>query len=316
MIDPQSGAPLSVEEIWVECVPNFSEGRNPQVIQAIADAISACKVHLLDVSSDSDHHRTVMTIVGAPQAVSEAMLAGSAVAVAHIDLEVHQGQHPRLGAVDVVPFIPLRGCTLEDCAAFARQFAAQAAAQLDLPVYLYGAAAQRPERSDLALVRRGGYELLKEQIMLPARQPDYGPARVGRAGAMVVGARAALIAFNAFLNTADIEVARAIAGAIRASGGGLPHVKALGLYVGGRAQVSINLTDYRQTSLFEVMRALDREAAERGVRVEETEVVGLIPENALLDSALSSLRLPSHTRSLILERRVGAATGDFRPLFE
>lgn len=301
----------------IACIPNFSEGRRPEVIGAILDAIRAPDVHILDSSSDPDHHRTVVTFVGEAQPVMEAMLRGAAVAVAHIDLETHQGEHPRLGAVDVVPFVPLRETTLDDCAMLAQAFGARAAETLNIPVYLYEAAATRTDRINLADVRRGGYENLKITITAdPARAPDFGEAQVGRAGAIIVGARKPLIAFNAFLDIDDVEIAHAVARAIRERDGGLPFLKALGMRVQGRTQVSMNIVDYRQTGLYTIMQAVRREAAARGAIVTHTELVGLIPQQALIQYALESLGLPSETRAQTFEARIGIITGDYRPLFE
>jgi glutamate formiminotransferase len=306
----ESDAPL------VLCVPNFSEGRDRDGVDAIAQAIAAVPgVMLLDRSSDADHHRSVITFAGPPSAVETAMLAGAAVACARIDLTAHRGVHPRVGAVDVVPFVALRGMTLADAAALARRWGAHAAETLGVPVYLYGAAAAQPERRELAFLRRGGYEGLAAR-MAAGHLPDFGPAAVGRAGAVLVGAREPLIAFNATLDTDDVQVARAIAGELREAGGGLPTVRALGLKVGARAQVSMNLTDYRRVSLFTVWQALMAAAARHGVGVLESELVGLIPENALIDSALALLHLPPATRARILERALGAAGADDSPLFE
>ncbi len=297
----------------VECVPNFSEGRNSGVIEGIAAQIHGDGVWLLDVNSDADHHRTVVTFAGTPDAVEEAMLRAARVAVEMIDIDQHQGVHPRLGAVDVVPFIPLRGISLAECAARARLFGRKLAETLHIPVYLYEAAALRPDRVNLADVRRGGYELLREAIGTdPNRIPDFGPAAVGKAGATIVGARAPLIAFNAYLDTADVAVAQAIAQSIRASGGGVPYLKAMGVLVKGRAQVSMNVIDFRQTSLYTIMRALEAEAHRLGVKVLETELVGLAPQSALIAAGLEALRLPAHMATLVLERRLGATVGDYR----
>ncbi len=296
----------------VECVPNFSEGRRAEVIAALVDAVQSVPVALLDVNSDPDHNRSVITFAGEPEPVAEAMLRAARVAVERIDLEAHRGVHPRIGAVDVIPFVPLRDSSLRECATLARGFGRRLADELDLPVYLYEAAALRPERVNLADVRRGGYELLKTAITSPERQPDFGPARIGRAGATAVGARDPLIAFNAYLNTDDVTVAQAIALAIRASGGGLPYLKALGLLVDGRAQVSMNVIDYRKTSLATIMVRLREEVARHGVAITGTELIGLIPQAALIDTALASLQLPAQTRDQVLERLLGAATGDYR----
>lgn len=301
----------------VECVPNFSEGRNAEVIHAIVTAARGGGAHVLDFSADADHHRMVVTMAGAPAFVMRSMLDAARAAVERIDLAVHHGQHPRIGAVDVVPFVPLREMSMEDAVALAREFGAQAAKALEVPVYLYGAAAARPERENLADIRRVGYEALRDRIGSdPELAPDFGPKRIGKAGAMVVGARQPLIAFNLFLDTTDIEIARAVAREIRAAEGGLPAVKALGLFVRGRAQVSVNLTDYRQTSLMSLVRAVEQAAARRSVRVVEAELIGLAPQIALLDAAVEALKLPPAARLQTIEYRLGKATGDFRPLFE
>ena len=307
--------PQTLDRPLVECVPNFSEGRRPEVISAIVAAVESAEVDLLDVSSDADHNRTVVTFSGPPAPVLEAAFRAVAAAAERIDLDAHHGEHPRIGAADVVPLIPLRGISLEACAGLAHQLGARIGAELALPVYYYEAAALRPDRVNLADVRRGGYETLKTDILTnPARLPDAGPATLGPAGAVLVGARGPLIAFNAYLDTADVEVARQLAVTIRASGGGLPHLKALGLLVNGRAQVSMNVVDFRQTSLFTIMERLRAEAAALGVRVVETELVGLIPQAALFNTALSYLQLPPDTRHRMLESRLGAVTGDFREI--
>ncbi len=298
----------------VECVPNFSEGRRAEVIDALAEAICSVPVALLDISSDKDHNRTVITFAGEPEPVCEAMFRGARAAIERISLESHTGVHPRIGAVDVIPFVPLRDISLAECAALARAFGRRVGNELGIPVYFYEAAALRPERVNLAHVRRGGYELLKTAIGTPERQPDVGSAELSAAGAVAVGARAPLIAFNAYLNSDDVRTAEAIALAIRESGGGLPKLKALGLLVNGQAQVSMNVIDYRETGLFTIMAALRTEAEKYGVSVTHTELVGLVPQAALIDYALSALQLPQETATRILERRLGAATGDYRPV--
>jgi glutamate formiminotransferase len=296
----------------VECVPNFSEGRRAEVIAALVEAVRSTSAAFLDVSSDADHNRTVITFAGEPEQVAEAMFRAARVAVERINVAQHSGVHPRIGAVDVIPFIPLRDISLDDCAALARRFGARVGTELGIPVYLYEAAALRPERVNLADVRRGGYELLKTTIATPERAPDYGPVRIGTAGAVAVGARAPLIALNAFLDTSDVAVAEAIASSIRESGGGLPYLKALGLLVGGQAQVSMNVIDFRQMPLFTIMEALRAEVRKQGVAITRTELVGLIPQKALIDYALASLQLPPATRDQVLELRLGEALGDFR----
>lgn len=300
----------------VECVPNFSEGRRPEVIAAIVAAASR-SAHVLDVSSDIYHNRTVVTFAGEPEPVVEAAFQTIKTAAELIDLDIHRGVHPRIGAADVVPLVPLRGISLTDCTLLAHGLGEKVGRELGLPVYLYEAAARQPERRNLADVRRGGYELLRAQIDLPERAPDFGPARVRGAGAVIIGAREPLIAFNAYLDTADVKVAKAVARAIRESNGGVPYLKAIGVLAGDEAQVSMNVIDFRRTSLFQIMRRLREEVARHGSRIVRTELIGLIPQAALLDYALESLQLPTNPDRPILELRLGAATGDFRPiLFE
>ena len=299
----------------IECVPNFSEGREAAVLAALVDALGAFPVHVLDVQQDPHHHRSVITFAGTPEAVSDAMLAAARVAVEHISLERHRGVHPRIGAVDVVPFVPVHGMTLEECALTARAFAARAADSLQVPVYLYEAAALRPERRSLPAVRGQGYEWLKEVLGRdPAVEPDFGPSQIGPAGAMIVGARRPLVAFNLYLNTGDLQAAQAIARAVRERDGGLPGVRALGLMVGGHAQVSCNLVDFRQTTLTRLVEAVRREARARGVAVLRSELVGLAPRAALLAAASEALGLPSEAAYASVEERIGAAVGDFSPM--
>ncbi len=299
----------------VECVPNFSEGRRLEVVDALVAAVASAPVHLLDVSSDPDHNRSVITFAGEPDAVIEAAYHAVRAAAERIDLRAHRGEHPRMGAADVVPLVPLRGISLAECAALAHRLGQRIADQLQLPVYYYEAAALRPERASLADVRRGGYEGLVEQITIdPARAPDAGPASVGSAGAVIVGARNPLLAFNVYLDTDDVDIARAIAQTIRASSGGLPFVRALGLLVGGQAQVSINVIDYRETGLFEIMEAVRAEARRHGVGVARSELVGLVPQAALFNTALAYLQLPPETRRQRLEGRLGDVTGDYRDI--
>ena len=299
----------------IECVPNFSEGRDMTIIQSLGDAIEAVEgVNLLNVSSDYDHHRTVMTFIGEPEPILEAAYQSIAIAAQLIDLEKHQGVHPRMGATDVVPFVPLRGASISDCVEVAQKLGVQVGDKLGLPVYLYEAAATQPDRQNLADVRRGGYEKLKEEIHLPHRKPDFGSTRLGNAGACVIGARQPLIAFNAYLDTDDVDIAQQIAVEIRESGGGLAFLKALGLLVAGQAQVSMNIIDFRQTSLFTIMSALHELVNKYNVSVTHTELVGLIPQSALVNTALSYLQLPVKSRDLILESRIGAAIGDYREI--
>ena len=290
----------------VECVANFSEGRRQDVIDAIVRAVgSVAGTAVLDVHSDVDHNRSVVTFAGEPEPVLESAYLSIATAARLIDLDEHRGQHPRIGAADVVPFVPLSGMTLEDCAALARQLGERVGRELRIPVYLYEAAATRPDRINLADVRRGEYEGLKDAILTnPDRAPDYGPARLGKAGATALGARLPLIAYNVYLDTSDVEIARKIAASIRYSGGGLAHVKALGLLVNGRAQVSMNLTDYTRTPIARVMEMIRSEAGHYGVAVVSSELVGLIPQDALIEAARWYLQLDDFSSDQILEERL------------
>jgi glutamate formiminotransferase len=299
-------------EPLIECVPNYSEGRRQEVVDAIAAAVrSVPGIALLDIESDSDHNRSVLTFVGPPAGVVEAAFKGAATAAQLIDLNLHQGAHPRIGATDVIPFVPIRGSTLDDCVVLARQLGQRLGDELQIPIYLYEAAATRPERRNLADVRRGEYEGLQRSLGVdPARKPDFGPSRLGAAGATAVGARPPLIAYNIYLNTADIDVAKKVARALRFSNGGLRYCKALGLLVGGRAQVSINMTDFRSTPLqraFELVRA---EAARYGTVPTESEIVGLVPQDALLDAAEHYLQLNHFSRTQVLEQRIAAALAE------
>ncbi|MCS6906545.1 MAG: glutamate formimidoyltransferase [Anaerolineales bacterium] len=300
----------------VECVPNFSEARRPQVISEIMAAVESVPgVILLDRHSDLDHNRTVLTFVGEPQAVAEAAFRAIARAADLIDLNQHRGEHPRIGATDVVPFVPIRGVTMQECVELARRLGKRVGEELGIPVYLYEEAATRPERKNLENIRRGEYEGLKAEIETnPDRQPDFGPAKLGPAGATVIGARPFLIAYNVYLTTGDVSVAKKIAKVIRHSSGGLRFVKALGLLVEGRAQVSMNLTDYRQTAIHTVQEMIRREAARYGVAIHHSELVGLIPQEALIDSAVWYLQLDQFQPDQILERRLEAALAEQSPL--
>lgn len=299
----------------VECIPNFSEGRRPAVIAAIVEAIRSSGVYLLDVSSDADHNRTVVTFAGEPDAVGEGAFRGIESAARLIDLRDHSGEHPRIGAADVVPFVPLRDYPMDACVELARRVGERVGRALQLPVYLYDYAAQHPERRTLPQVRRDRYEILTSTIQSdPSRLPDFGPSQLGPAGAVAIGARGPLIAFNIYLDTTDVAVAQAIAVNVRESGGGLPKVRALGMFVNGRAQVSINAVDFRVTGLHAIIDAVRREAATIGTAVTHSELVGLIPQNALANQPPQALQLPDYVADLILEKRLGQFTGDFRPL--
>ena len=271
----------------VECVPNFSEGRDKAKVDAIVDAMKMPGVYLLDREMDSDHNRCVITIVGEPEAIQEAAIRGVGKASELIDLNNHAGAHPRMGAADVVPFIPIDGVTIEDCVAMANYVGEQIWHRYQIPVYLYESAAKIPERQGLENIRRGQFEGIRAEIASnPARRPDIGEARVHpTAGATVVGARKFLIAYNVFLNTPDVEIAKKIAKAVRFSSGGMRFVKGAGFLVRGLAQVSMNLTDFEQTPIHRAFEMVKREAARYGVSILESEIVGLVPSAALLASA-------------------------------
>jgi glutamate formiminotransferase len=292
----------------VECVPNFSEGRDPAKVDAIIAAMKRDGVYLLDREMDSDHNRSVITLVGEREAIQEAAIRGVGKAAELIDLTKHQGAHPRMGAADVVPFIPIDGVTVEDCVAMARHVGEQIWKRYQIPVYLYESAATSPERQNLENIRRGQFEGIRAEIATnPARKPDFGDPRVHpSAGATVVGARKALIAYNIFLNTPDVEVAKKVAKAVRFSSGGLRFVKGAGFLVRGLAQVSMNLTDFEQTPIHRVFEFVKREAARYGVAPVSSEIVGLIPKKALEQAAEWFLQVENFDSSLILENRLAA----------
>jgi glutamate formiminotransferase/formiminotetrahydrofolate cyclodeaminase len=290
----------------VECVPNFSEGRREGVIEQTVAAMAGCPgAQVLDVQSDPDHNRSVVTLIGSPQAVVDAVFEGMAIAAELIDMNHHRGGHPRMGATDVVPFVPVRGVTMEECVTLARQLGERVGSELGIPVFLYEAAATRPDRRNLADVRRGEYEGLKEEIAANRdRAPDFGPSVLGTAGATAIGARPPLIAYNVYLNTEDVKPAKAIAKAIRHSGGGLRYVKAMGLIVEGQAQISMNLTDYRRTPIHRVTESIRSEAARFGLAITRSEVVGLLPAEALIDAARFYLQLADLSSGQVLENRL------------
>jgi glutamate formiminotransferase/formiminotetrahydrofolate cyclodeaminase len=297
----------------IECVPNFSEARRPEVIDQIVSAITSVGgARLLDRSSDVDHNRTVLTFAGSPESVEEAAFRAIRTAAELIDLDRHSGEHPRIGATDVCPFIPLSNATMDECVEIARRLAKRVGEELEIPVYLYEAAATRPDRVDLENIRKGQYENLKREIEThPERKPDYGPARLSAAGATVIGARAPLIAFNVYLTTDEVSIARKIAKAIRHSSGGFRFVKGLGLLVDGRAQVSMNLTNYHETPLARVVEAIRREAERYGVSIHHSELVGLIPQGALVDAAVWYTQMDQFSSAQILENKLyNASTND------
>lgn len=295
----------------IECVPNFSEGRRPEVVAAIRDSIAAVRgVAVLDVSSDVSHNRSVITFVAPLENAVDAAFAGIQAARARIDLTTHSGEHPRMGAADVVPFIPLEGATMEDCIVLARTLGERVGKELEIPVFLYERAATRPDRENLADIRRGEFEGLRDEIGKdPRRTPDFGPERIHpTAGAVAIGARPFLVAYNVYLGPAsNLPVAKEVAKALRGSSGGLRYVKALGLEVDGQAQVSMNLVDTEKTPMSRAFDMVRMEAEARGVTPTWSEVVGLVPEHALFETAARHIRLRNFNSDMVLERRVRAA---------
>ncbi len=292
----------------VECVPNFSEGRRKEVIDAILDEIKSVEgVKLLDMEMDPDHNRSVITFVGGPEAVKEAAFRAAEKAAELIDMDQHRGEHPRMGATDVIPFVPISDVKMEECVEIAKEVGERIGNDLGIPVYLYEAAATRADRANLADVRRGEYEGLKEEIgKNPDKKPDFGPEKMGKAGATAVGARMPLVAFNVYLGTDDIKIAKAIAKAVRHSSGGLRFVKAMGFEIKerGLVQVSMNLTNYKKTPIHRVFEMIKSEASRFGVNVVEGEIVGLVPEDALLDAAKFYLRLNNFKKMQVLEKKM------------
>ena len=292
----------------IECVPNFSEGRRKEVIEAIIDEARKFNVKILDYSPDADHNRTDVTFIGEPEEVKKAALAMSMKAVELIDMNKHKGEHPRMGAMDVVPFIPLMGTTMEECIELAKQFASEFSEKAGVPCYLYEEAATRPDRKNLVNVRRGEFEGLKEEIgKNDDKKPDFGPNHIHpTAGATAVGARFFLIAFNVNLSTNDISIAKNIAKAVRHSSGGYRYVKAMGFEIKERGivQVSMNMVNYKGTPLFRVFETIKREAERYGVNVIGSEIVGLIPMEALIAVADFYLQLENFDEKQVLEKRL------------
>ena len=286
----------------LEAVPNFSEGRDENKIERIVAAVNRVPdIRILDLHSDPDHNRSVLTLVGEAEALIEASATLATACATEIDLSTQTGVHPRLGVLDVLPFVPLQDATMDDAIRLARH-AGEKLGSLGFPVFLYERAATAPHRRNLADVRRGGYDGLASRIEDPAWRPDFGPSELDpRRGAIAVGARPFLVAFNAFLDTADVEIARAVASVVRERDGGLPGLKALGLLVGGRAQVSMNLTDLERTSLPAALEAVGEAAAAHGASVEDTELVGMMPLEALIQTARHHLKLPGFERKNVLE---------------
>ncbi len=296
----------------VECVPNFSEGRSQTTVQALIDAVaSVTGVQVLDHAMDRDHHRSVLTFVGEPEAMSEAAFRAIRIATDLIDLRDHAGVHPRVGATDVVPFVPIRGTTMQDCVQLAKRLGQRVGQELDIPVFLYERAASHPDHAALESVRRGGLEGLAFRVASdPDWSPDFGPARLHKtAGAVVIGARPPLIAFNVNLRSTDLELARSIAKTIRQSNGGIPHLKAIGVALASRrmVQVAMNLTDYQVTPIHVAFEAVQAQAALHGVGIAGSEIIGLVPQAALVEAAADALRLEHFDSTQVLETRIEAA---------
>ncbi|MDS0257049.1 glutamate formimidoyltransferase [Thermoplasmatales archaeon AK] len=293
----------------VECVPNFSEGRNKEVVQMIVDSITSVEeIKLLDTEMDENHNRSVVTFVGDKDKVLEAAFRGIKKAAEVIDLNVHRGEHPRFGAADVVPFIPISDVTMDECRELARSLGKRVAEEIGIPVYLYGEAAMEPTRKNLEDIRNKNfqYEQLKEAITLPQWKPDFGPASLGKAGASIIGARDFLIAFNVNLNSEDLEVGKKIARAMRAKDGGLSFVKALAFYLQDKkkVQISMNLTNFRKTPIYRAFELVKLEASRYGISIHESEIVGLTPLEAIVESARFYLQLNGFKTSQILERKM------------
>lgn len=292
----------------IECVPNFSEGRDLEKIDKIVNPFRGKEgVKLLDYSNDIDHNRLVVTVVGQPEALKEAVIEAIGIAVELIDLNHHQGQHPRMGAADVVPFIPIKGCTMDDAIALSREVGATVAERYNLPVFLYEKSASAPHRENLAAVRKGEFEGMAEKIKLPEWHPDFGPAeRHPTAGAVAIGARMPLVAYNINLDTPSLEIAHGIAKKIRFIGGGLRYCKAMGVELKERGitQVSINMTDYTKTALYQAMEMVRFEARRYGVNVVGSEIIGLVPMAALIDTSAYYLGLENFSMQQVLEARI------------
>jgi glutamate formiminotransferase len=298
----------------IECIPNFSEGRRSEVIEAIVAPFRERKgCALLDYRADADHNRLVVSLAGEPAPVQEALIQAATVAVSRIDLNRHEGGHPRIGAVDVIPFVPLRNITMEACVDLAHEFGRRYHQETGLPVYFYEEAALTPERRRLEVIRKGRYEGLKKDIQKPERHPDVGePALHPTAGATAVGARKFLIAFNVNLGTDDLSIAREIAKRVRASGGGLGHVKSIGVPLNkrGLVQVSINIVDYERNALYRVLEFVRMEAKRWGVPVVETEIYGMVPAAALLESTAYYMQTADFDASQVIELRLLEMLGD------
>ncbi|MCF7935938.1 MAG: glutamate formimidoyltransferase [Synergistales bacterium] len=298
----------------IECVPNFSEGRRKDVIEAIVKPFKETRgCYLFDYRADEDHNRLVVSLAGEPGVIGDAVMEASRVAVDRIDLNSHEGAHPRVGAVDVIPFTPINNITMEECADLAHNFGERFSKELDVPVYFYEEAAKRPERKRLEVVRKGQYETLKEEVSKPERHPDVGEPKLHpTAGATVIGARKFLIAYNVNLNTTDVNIAKTIGKRVRASGGGFTAVKGIGLPLEekGMVQVSMNLVDYDKTAVYQVLEFIRMEAARWGVTVNGTEVYGMIPAQAVLDSASYYMQFDDFDPNQVLELKLLELMGE------
>jgi glutamate formiminotransferase len=292
----------------MECVPNFSEGRDAKNIEKIVEPFRGQKgVKLLDYQTDEDHNRMVVTVVGEAQALKTAVIAAMGCAIEVIDMNSHRGQHPRMGAIDVVPFIPIRNVSMEDAIAFSKEVAREAARQYSLPIFLYERSASRPERQNLATIRKGQYEGMAEKIKQPEWKPDFGPAQIHpTAGVTAIGARMPLVAYNVTLDSDNIEIANAIAKKVRHISGGLRYCKAIGIELKDRGlvQVSMNMTDYTQTAIYRAFELIKVEARRYGIKVVGSEIVGLLPMEALMDTAAYYLGLENFSVDQVLESRI------------
>lgn len=298
----------------IECVPNYSEGRRPEVIKALVAPFQNRKgCYVFDYRADEDHNRLVVSLVGEPEPIQEALIEAAKVALSHIDMNTHVGGHPRVGAVDVTPFVPLRNISMEECVALAHAFGKRYWEETKIPVYFYEDAALRPERKRLEVVRKGQYETLKEECVREDRRPDVGgPGLHPTAGASVIGARKFLVAYNVNLGTTDVKVAKEIANAVRASSGGLCHVKGIGLALEdrGMVQVSMNIVDHEKNAIYRVLEMVRMEARRWGVSVVETEVYGMVPADAILASAAYYMQIAGFDPKQIIELRLLEMMGE------
>lgn len=303
-----------MSQILIECVPNYSEGRRPEVMDAIVGCFRNRKgCYLFDYRADRDHNRLVVSLVGEPAAIQEALIAAGKVAVERIDMERHQGGHPRIGAVDVIPFTPVKSITMAECVELSHAFGSRFHAETGIPVYFYEESARHPDRRKLEVIRKGQYETLKTEVALPERHPDIGPPSLHpSAGATVIGARPFLVAFNVNLKTGDLNVAKAIAKAARASGGGFSHVKGIGLPLAerGMVQVSLNIVDHEKNPLYRVQEFVRMEARRWGVEIAETEVYGMVPAAALLNSTEYYMQIAGFDPRQVIELRLLEMMGD------